>query len=132
MLGVREGTALYTPSPDARTRVVVGDESALPAIARILEEGGAAETQAFVEVADAAERQELSGRVTWVERAGARPGVELFGAVRRAAVSAAVDEVWVCGERWGVQEIRRHLIERGVAKERIVFSGYWRLGEARG
>ncbi|WP_308220874.1 siderophore-interacting protein [Microbacterium sp. CIAB417] len=132
VLGIREGSALYGPLPRVRARVLIGDETAIPAIARILEQTDAPETQVFVEVADAAEKQELAGPVTWIERAGERPGDRLQHAVRGAELPATIDDAWVCGERLAVQELRRHLIDRGVSKERITFSGYWRLGEARG
>lgn len=54
------------------------------------------------------------------------------GTVRAATLPEDIDDAWVCGERRAVQEIRRHLVERGVSRDRITFSGYWRLGEARG
>jgi NADPH-dependent ferric siderophore reductase len=43
-----------------------------------------------------------------------------------------IDYLWVCGERQAVQELRRYFVDRGVSKDRITFSGYWRLGRARG
>lgn len=132
VLGIRECTALYAPVPGARSRVLVGDESAIPAIARILETTSAEDTRVFIEIADAAEKQVLAADVTWVERAGDRPGIRLERAVREAALPDIIDYAWVCGERQGVQEIRRLLVARGVPKDRITFSGYWRLGEARG
>lgn len=131
-LGIRECTALYAPLPETRARVIIGDESSLPAIARILEETGGSETHVFIEIADAAERQDLAGAVTWVERRGELPGARLQQAVRAAELPEVIDYAWVCGERLAVQELRRHLVDRGVSKDRITFSGYWRLGEARG
>ncbi|WP_282847458.1 siderophore-interacting protein [Microbacterium oxydans] len=131
-LGIRECTALYAPLPETRARVIIGDESSLPAIARILEAAEAAETHVFIEIADAAEKQDLAGAVTWVERRGELPGARLQEAVRAAELPEVIDYAWVCGERLAVQELRRHLVDRGVSKDRITFSGYWRLGEARG
>ncbi|WP_217178821.1 siderophore-interacting protein [Streptomyces sp. AC495_CC817] len=131
VLGIRECTALYAPLPGARTRVIVGDESAIPAIARILETTHAPETHVFIEIADAAEKQPLAAPVTWVERDGESPGIRLEQAVRAAELPEQIDYAWVCGERVAVQEIRRFLVARGVSKDRITFSGYWRLGEAR-
>ncbi|MFE7196712.1 siderophore-interacting protein [Microbacterium oxydans] len=131
-LGIRECTALYAPLPETRARVIIGDESSLPAIARILEATDCAETHVFIEIADAAEKQDLASAVTWVERRGELPGARLQEAVRAAALPEVIDYAWVCGERLAVQELRRHLVDRGVSKDRITFSGYWRLGEARG
>ncbi|KAM9862287.1 siderophore-interacting protein [Leucobacter sp. BZR 635] len=133
-LGVRECTALYTPPKGAGTTVIAGDESAIPAISRILEAADSerhATMHVFIETADPRDRQDLGERVTWVDRDG-RPGVALERAVRAAAVPGEIASAWICGEREGVQQIRRHLVnERGVDKARIVFSGYWRVGEAR-
>ena len=130
-LGVRECTALYAPEADAHTRVIVGDETAIPAIARILEVAGSAGARVFIEVGDPADRQPLGDAVTWVLREGSPAGARLVDAVRSAELPASVDYAWVCGERLAVQEIRRFLVQQGVAKDRITFSGYWRLGEAR-
>ena len=131
-LGIRECTALYAPLPETRSRVIIGDESSLPAIARILEMTRTPETHVFIEISDAAEKQDLCGHVTWVERRGEAPGVRLQRAVRAADLPEVIDYAWVCGERLAVQELRRHLVDLGVSKDRITFSGYWRLGEARG
>lgn len=112
--------------------MIIGDESSLPAIARILEATYAPETRVFIEIADAAEKQDLTGAVTWIERRGEVPGARLQQAVEAAELPEVIDYAWVCGERLAVQAIRRHLVERGVSKDRITFSGYWRLGEPRG
>ncbi|WP_083451457.1 siderophore-interacting protein [Leucobacter celer] len=132
-LGIRECTALYDPPPGVRTQVIAGDESAIPAIARILESTpGEMRTHAFIEIADPRDRQDLGAEIAWVDR-DERPGAALERAVRAAELPDRIDYAWVCAERGGVQGIRRHLVDdRGVAKSRIVFSGYWRLGEARG
>lgn len=133
-LGIRECTALYDPPPGVRTRLIVGDESAIPAIARILEvPANGVRTHVVIETGDRRDRQPgLGAEVVWVDRDG-RPGAALERAVRAAALPGRIDYAWVCAERAGVQRIRRHLVDdRGVAKSRIVFSGYWRLGEARG
>ncbi|MFK4790742.1 siderophore-interacting protein [Microbacterium sp. ZW T5_56] len=131
VLGVRECTALYAALPEASTRIIVGDETALPAIARILEDTSCDHTRVFIEIGDPADAQPLAGDVEWVLRGGDRPGDRLVAAVRDADLGARIDYAWVCGERLAVQEIRRHLVDHGVAKDRITFSGYWRVGEAR-
>lgn len=135
VLGVRESTSIYAEFDDVRTQVLVGDESSLPAIARILEMRSVADTRVFIEIADADERQEIgaASSIEWIEREGRRPGERLRDAVAAAALPEQLDYVWICGESGAVQELRRHFVgERGVAKSRITFSGYWRLGEARG
>lgn len=132
-LGIRECTALYNPPENARTRVLIGDESSLPASARILElTPDLPRPHVFAEVADARDRDYLPGPITWVARSGA-PGEALEAAVRAADLPPQIDYVWLCGERRGVQQLRRHFTrERAVPKDRITFSGYWRLGEVRG
>lgn len=132
-LGFRECAALYNPEPDGTSRLIVGDESALPAIARILENTSReVDPLVFVEVADKRDQLPLPYGVTWVLRKG-EPGEALERAIREAALPTPLDYVWLCAERTGVQNIRRYLTrELNVQKSRITFSGYWKLGEARG
>ncbi|QHC22474.1 siderophore-interacting protein [Streptomyces sp. GS7] len=114
--------------------LLAGDETALPAIgslAAALPAG--ARAVAYVEVADAAEEQQLPTRadlvVHWVHRDRApagRTGV-LLDAVRAAVLPEDPAFVWLAGEAGAVRALRRHLTgERGVAKDRIDFTGYWR------
>lgn len=133
VIGLRECSALYDPPRACRSQLLVGDETSLPAIARVLaEQPYGIATTAVIEVPHPDERLELARPVTWVIREG-DPGVELERAVRGLAGLERIDYAWVCAEREGVQRIRRFLVnERGISKERITFSGYWRLGEARG
>lgn len=135
-LGIRECTALYVPAAAAGARLLIGDESAIPAIAAILETTRhAGPTRVFIEIPERSERQRFDAptRVDWVDRGGLRPGIALERAVRDAALPPDIASAWVCGERDGVQRIRRHLVDdRGIGKQHIVFSGYWRLGHARG
>ena len=72
---------------DLRDLLLIGDETALPAIARILEDIGPGYTgHAFVEVPTAADIPVLPGHdlvdVTWLPRDGARQGRPLVAAVR--------------------------------------------------
>lgn len=131
-VGVREGTALYNPPGGGGAQVLIGDETALPAIARILEgSGGRPHPRVFIETTDATARLPLAAPVRWVDRAGT-PGAALEAAVRNATLPERIDYAWICAERTGVQHIRRHLvIDRAVPRSRITFSGYWRLGEPR-
>lgn len=132
-VGVRECTALYNPPETTEARLLVGDETAMPAIARILENTqNQPEPFVFIETADPRDRLDLPADVTWVNRRGT-PGRALASAVRMAPLPEQLDYAWVCGERAGVQSIRRHLVaDRAFDKRRITFSGYWRIGHARG
>ncbi|MGY1688561.1 siderophore-interacting protein [Geodermatophilus sp. SYSU D01105] len=123
----------YSPSPDADWHLLVGDETALPAIAASLERLPAgAPARAFVEVADPAEEQDLvlppGAELVWVHRAG-QPGTALVAAVLAAELPAGSVHAFVHGEAGFVRDLRRFLrAERLVPRELLSVSGYWRLG----
>ena len=126
----------YAPATDADWHLMVGDESALPAIANALERLPAgALVHVFLEVADAGEEQPLpsagSVTLTWVHRdtaAGPR-GDALVSAVRSATLPAGRVDAFVHGEAGFVKELRHHLrFERDVPREGLSVSGYWRYG----
>ncbi|MFD8208576.1 siderophore-interacting protein [Streptomyces sp. NPDC059695] len=126
----------YAPDPEADWHLLVGDESALPAIAVALEalpEG--ARAQALIEVSDAAEEQKLATskdiHVTWLHRGDRPAGAALVEAVTALEFPAGDVHAFVHGEAGFVKELRRHLrLDRGVARERLSISGYWRLGKS--
>ncbi|MER7949896.1 siderophore-interacting protein [Streptomyces sp. NPDC096079] len=126
----------YTPDPAADWHLLVGDESALPAIAVALErlpEG--AEAHVFVEIPDAAEEQKLATakgiEVTWLHRGDRPVGEALVEAVTALEFPAGDVHAFVHGEAGFVKELRRHLrLDRDVARERLSISGYWRLGKS--
>ena len=124
----------YSPSPEADWHLLAGDESALPAIAAALEQAPAgAQVHAFIEVAGPEEEQELNAplgaRVTWLHRGEGRVGDQLVEAVRALDFPEGRLHAFVHGEAGFVKELRRHLrLERGVAREQLSISGYWRLG----
>jgi NADPH-dependent ferric siderophore reductase len=114
--------AYRRPVPKAETVLLAGDETALPAIATLLSEVDNA--VAFVEVPDAAEEQPLP--VRWLHRDGAPHGTKLLEAVRGASLGPGA-AAWLAGEAGMVRSLRRHLVgERGLAKDVIEFTGYWR------
>lgn len=134
-LGLVDGTSLFVP-PRAGAVVVVGDETALPAIARILEDAGPdLRVHVVIETESATDRLPLPAcaSITWVHRGDDLPGSALHAAVRAAEIPQNVAAAWVCGEQSAVADARRHLVrDREVPPDRIVFSGYWRLGRPRG
>lgn len=78
----------FRPHPGAEEFILSGDESALPAIASILEHlPAAARGHAVLEVPGAADVQDLAGpdgiRIHWVVRDGAPRGAEVLDLVRR-------------------------------------------------
>ena len=124
----------YRPQPSADWHLLVGDESALPAIAASLEGmPDDAEGIALIEVADAAEEQKLtppSGmELRWLHRGDARVGSLLLRAVRELDWRAGTLQAFVHGEAGFVKELRRHLrLQREVPRAQLSVSGYWRLG----
>lgn len=125
----------YAPEPKAGWHLLVGDESALPAIGAAMERMQVgAEVHAFVEVEGPADEQKIAtpcGIVpVWIHR-GTRPiGEALVEAVTSMVFPSADVHAFVHGEAGFVKELRRHLrVERGIPRERLSISGYWRLGE---
>jgi NADPH-dependent ferric siderophore reductase len=124
----------YTPSPDADWHLLVGDESALPAIAASLEvlpEGAPAHV--FVEVAGPGEEQNLvtpgDVKLQWLHRGEAPVGEALVEAVQELEFLPGAVHTFVHGEAGFVKRLRRHLrVERGIPLEQLSISGYWRLG----
>lgn len=122
--------------------LLAGDITALPAIARWLEEmPPTAEGWAVVEVADADERIQLDApdgvEVHWLYRDGARPGTTdlLERKVRSLAVPGPSDEdslyVWAAGEAGTLKPIRRWVRdELRLARHDYDITGYWKLGVA--
>ena len=127
----------YRPAPEADWYLLAGDETALPAIAAILQcLPPTAPARVYVEVADAAEEQPLpvgaEVELTWLRRDGVPAGRSeaLVGALHRARLPAGVADVWVAGERSAVLAIRRHLLEeRGFDRSRVRPTTYWRAGQ---
>jgi NADPH-dependent ferric siderophore reductase len=129
-VGVSEPGGRYLPDPGADFHVVIGDESALPAVATVLAAlpPGVPGT-AFVEVADAAEEQRLPGEavVHWVHRGRRAAGEPLVEAVRAAAFPAGRGQAWLAGESAAVKELRGHLLTERKLDRRLVYAtGYWR------
>ncbi|MFI9173464.1 siderophore-interacting protein [Streptomyces lincolnensis] len=122
----------YAPDADADWHLLVGDESALPAIARSLEGLPAgARAHAFVEVSGPEEEQKIDSdvEVVWLHRGDRPVGEALTEAVRALDFPEGRVHAFVHGEAHFVKELRRLLrVERGLAREDLSISGYWRLG----
>jgi NADPH-dependent ferric siderophore reductase len=123
----------YEIDPSARSFLLAGDESALPAISVLLEAlPPEADVQVFCEVIHLDARQDLpphpGATVRWFERdAGARPGDPLVAAVADAELDPDV-HVWAAGEAAAVHRIRRHLFnDRGLDRDHAVVRGYWKV-----
>ncbi|MEU5914169.1 siderophore-interacting protein [Micromonospora sp. NPDC047527] len=124
----------YAPSPSADWHLLVGDESALPAIGAALERLPlGAPAKVFVEIADAADEQELLSpgavELSWLHRGDRPVGEALVAAVRELEFPPGQVHAFVHGEATFVRELRRLLrVERGVTADQLSISGYWRRG----
>ncbi len=140
-VGFRSGGALYTAFESAR-QLFVADETAVPALLAVLEErarrglpGLGQDVSAHVEVPspEILEGFEVPADVTVHVRGAANPGSAVLAALTAdPASTAGFDYAWACGESGLATSLRRHLVEVGMDKKSITFSGYWKLGAARG
>ncbi|MGI8879236.1 MAG: siderophore-interacting protein [Jatrophihabitans sp.] len=126
----------YHPSADADWYLLAGDESALPAISAAIEAmpDGAA-VRAFVEVDGPQGEVPLATaadlHVTWLHRGDAAPGTTtlIADAVRSWEWPAGQVQVFVHGESGLLKALRSYfLTERGLSRDRVSLSGYWRVG----
>lgn len=128
----------FDPRKDASSTLLVGDESALPAIAGILRDlPRDSSGLALVEIPGEDDAQPLQAppgfEVHWLPRSDPhdRPGVLALEALRAfIPADPAGLHAYLAGEQALVAEGRRHLVAAGVPKDRIVFTGYWKVGRA--
>ncbi|MFJ3671842.1 siderophore-interacting protein [Streptomyces sp. NPDC090106] len=122
----------YAPDPEADWHLLVGDESALPAIARSLEAlPDGARAFAFVEVSGPEEEQKIDSdvEVVWLHRGDRPVGEPLIEAVRALAFPEGRVHAFVHGEAHFVKELRQLLrVDLRIPRDDLSISGYWRLG----
>ena len=112
--------------------LLVGDETAFPAVARRLEELPAgAKAIVILQAADATDRREFASRadvrLTWVAS-----DAELQAAVHALALPAGEGYAWCAGEASVMASLRRELVDvKGHPSEAIRAAAYWKRG-ARG
>lgn len=117
--------------PDSGDLLLAGDETALPAIAQLLElVSDAVAVRAVVEITTPDAQLPVPG-VRWVMSVpDAPPGTALVDAVR-AETLADGTRLWVAGEAAAVQRIRKYVFdERGIPRSHAVIRGYWKHGRA--
>ncbi|MGH1561306.1 siderophore-interacting protein [Mumia sp. DW29H23] len=127
----------YAPDPTAPWHLIAGDEAALPAIQAALEAMPAgARVHAYVEVDGPEDEQpvvsEADVTLTWLHRNGAPAGSTtlIADAVRTDLWPEGAPHVFVHGESGLLKQLRSYLLaDRGVPRERLSLSGYWRRGE---
>jgi len=114
--------------------LLIGDETALPAIQRRLTELPRDKRVAVVvEVANRAARIELTSEADlyaiWCYRDEAGSDNPLLDAVREIVLPSGDGYAWAAGEASVIRAVRAHLVnERGVDKKRIRAAAYWRRG----
>ncbi|MGO3885640.1 MAG: siderophore-interacting protein [Mycetocola sp.] len=128
---------MYAPDAAADAHLLLGDESALPAVAAALERMDAqASGHAFIEVAGPDEVISLQHPdgvdLHWLFRDGAAAGtVHLLADALRALPWPDGDvQVFAHGEREQMKAIRAITKEHGVERGRLSLSGYWALGRS--
>jgi NADPH-dependent ferric siderophore reductase len=114
----------------APAHLLVGDESAIPAIAAI-SEALPADEQAFavVEVGGSDDELPLLAEVEWVHRQQAAPGgAELLAAALHPRRLPDGARAYLLGETRAMVALRALLEDRGLPHESIFVKGYWNLG----
>ena len=116
--------------------LLIGDDTALPAISRRLAELPAgARVVVLAEVDGEADQIALETAadldLQWVHRRGAEPGVgtPLLDALSKLELPEGDFHAWVACESTAAKALRAHLVgERGANPKWVKAAGYWRLG----
>lgn len=126
----------FVVADDFDRYVLVGDETALPAIGRWLEEMPAnAHVEVLAEIPEAADRQPLDSHaqvdITWLERDGAPAEHSdlLEQALHTLPERTGDTFYWIAAESRRARNMRLWLgQERGVPKDWLKATGYWKAG----
>jgi NADPH-dependent ferric siderophore reductase len=113
--------------------LLAGDETAIPAIARIAAEVPAGtRLQAIIEVQDETEEQALPSAgslgIRWLHRSSYPTGTSGMLAKATKEAIASLDEgtfVWVACEKDDVRDIRKLLKQRGHDRKSMYVAWYW-------
>jgi NADPH-dependent ferric siderophore reductase len=116
----------------AAAHLLVGDESALPAIAVIAGARPRSERAiAVIEVQDETDELAIDGtEVHWVHRGSAGPGTpdHLVPVVETLAFPPGAGHGYLMGETRSMVALRAVLENRGLAHDAIFVKGYWNIG----
>jgi NADPH-dependent ferric siderophore reductase len=125
----------YAPSPHVDWHLMVGDEAVIPAIAVSLDRiNPGVPVFAILEVGGPEDEQPLSSpgdlRLQWLHRTlapGEDPDLQVQ-ALRALDLPEGRGQAFVHGEAEAVLRVRRHLLqERGVVRDDLSATGYWKL-----
>ncbi|WP_428312059.1 siderophore-interacting protein [Hydrocarboniphaga sp.] len=129
-IGVGGPRGSSIPPNDFDSYLLAGDETALPSIARRIEELPAGSNIVVVgEVASADEQQALplNTHVYWLHRNGADAGVLLQRKLATIELPQGDCYIWIATESQRAMAIRDHLVEqRGHDPDWIKAAGYWK------
>jgi NADPH-dependent ferric siderophore reductase len=118
--------------------LLIGDETAIPAISRRLQElPSSTRAVVLLEVSDASGEISLQSaadlQLQYCHRAGARPGTTsvLLDALQQLVWPEGDGYAWVACETGMARQLRTHLVtQRGMHPKRLKAAGYWRVGSA--
>ncbi|OZI52427.1 siderophore-interacting protein [Bordetella genomosp. 4] len=135
-LGVAGPRGSFVIPHDFDWHLLIGDETALPAIARRLEELPAGKrVLAVIETRGPDARIDLptqaDATVQWINGGTDAEGSEsvLERVIRRLQLPEGEGYIWAAGESAAIRGVRQYLVhERGIDKARIRASAYWRRG----
>lgn len=116
--------------------ILIGDETALPAIARRLEEAApGTRIHAIISVPTEADKQVIQSagdtEMTWLVRAASPATTDILLDHVRAIDIPAHSFIWIAAEGGETRTLRAHFLEeRGHPKQWMKASGYWVRGKA--
>jgi NADPH-dependent ferric siderophore reductase len=131
-LGGPRGSSLLPEGLD--WLLLIGDETALPAMARRLEEAGAGECIiALIETGSADARIDIAtaanASITWLCRESG--DAALPDAVAELILPEGHGFAWAAGEYGSIRQVRQRLIDvHGLDRQRVRAASYWKQGEA--
>ncbi len=137
-LGIGGPRGSFLTPDDYDTYLLVGDETALPAIARHLEElRPGVRAIVCIEVADAGEERHLptaaNASIRFLYRDGQPAGTTrlLDEALRAQSLPRGETYAWIAAEAETARRLRKYLLEdEAMPTNQVRAAGYWRRGEA--
>jgi NADPH-dependent ferric siderophore reductase len=135
-VAVSQPRRTYEVLPDSRWLLLAGDESAVPAIATLLEAvDPGLSVQVLIELEAADHQVPLPAHPGLQLRELSRepqdpPGTPLTATITGWTPPAGPGQVWTACEAAAVRTIRRHLLgPLALPADRVLTRGYWRRGE---
>lgn len=125
----------YEIDPAADPLLLLGDESAIPAIAQLLEATPpTTPVVVHIEVAHADARLDLpdhpNASIDWHDLPPDKPPWATLAVGSLVEGLSETARVWAAGEAAGVQRVRKLLTDLGVDRSQTTVRGYWKIGRA--